>query len=138
MIADGGIRFSGDISRRSRPVPMRSCSVDCLRVPRSPGETVLFRRSCKSYRGMGSLGAMQQGAADRYFQKPTPNIDKLVPEGSRGRVPYRAFGHRSDPPVDGGLRASMGYVGCANIDQMRTTAGIRRDYLGRHSRVACT
>ena len=124
MIADGGIRFSGDISKAiaagANAVMLGGLFAG---TEESPGETVLFQgRSYKSYRGMGSLGAMQQGAADRYFQEADANIDKLVPEGIEGRVPYKGTVTAVIHQLMGGLRASMGYVGCANIDQMRTTA----------------
>jgi IMP dehydrogenase len=92
FIADGGIRYSRDIWRRlSQPVRIRSCSGSLFAgTEEAPGETILYQgRSYKSYRGMGSLGAMQDGAADRYFQDPANNADKLVPEGIEGRVPYK-------------------------------------------------
>jgi IMP dehydrogenase len=104
----------------------------------APGETILFQgRSYKSYRGMGSLGAMQDGAADRYFQDPTNNIDKLVPEGIEGRVPYKGSVLSIIYQLVGGLRASMGYCGCATIDEMRkkaefveiTSAGMRESHV---------
>jgi len=92
MIADGGIRFSGDISKaicRRRQCGDARRSV--RRYEEAPGETVLYQgRSYKAYRGMGSLGAMKQGAADRYFQDSDANVEKLVPEGIEGRVPTRA------------------------------------------------
>ena len=89
----------------------------------APGEIELFQgRSYKSYRGMGSLSAMQQGAADRYFQDSRNNADKLVPEGVEGRVPYRGPVGAVISQLVGGLRSSMGYTGCASIDAMRTTA----------------
>ena len=104
----------------------------------APGETVLFQgRSYKSYRGMGSLGAMQQGAADRYFQDAEESAEKLVPEGIEGRVPYKGPVAAVIHQLSGGLRASMGYCGCATIDAMRskaefveiTTAGIRESHV---------
>jgi IMP dehydrogenase len=104
----------------------------------APGETVLFQgRSYKSYRGMGSLGAMQQGAADRYFQDAENNADKLVPEGIEGRVAYKGTVGAVIHQLAGGLRASMGYVGCDTIEEMRakaefveiTAAGIRESHV---------
>ena len=86
----------------------------------APGEIVLFQgRSYKSYRGMGSLGAMEQGSKDRYFQDSS-DADKLVPEGIEGRVPYRGALGGIIHQLAGGLRATMGYVGCATIEEMRT------------------
>jgi IMP dehydrogenase len=107
----------------------------------APGEVILYQgRSYKSYRGMGSLGAMQQGSADRYFQDAggnNPNADKLVPEGIEGRVPYKGSLVTIVFQMAGGLRASMGYCGCATIDEMReraefveiTAAGIRESHV---------
>ncbi|WP_374239950.1 IMP dehydrogenase [Zoogloea sp.] len=139
MIADGGIRYSGDISKAI----VAGANVVMLGglfagTEEAPGETVLFQgRSYKSYRGMGSLGAMQQGAADRYFQENDGNVDKLVPEGIEGRVPYKGAVTAVIHQLMGGLRASMGYVGCATIDEMRTraefveitSAGIRESHV---------
>ena len=89
----------------------------------APGEIELFQgRSYKSYRGMGSLGAMQQGSSDRYFQEPEMNADKLVPEGVEGRVPYKGSVVAVMRQLAGGLRASMGYLGCATVEEMRTKA----------------
>ncbi|MEK9804582.1 MAG: IMP dehydrogenase, partial [Curvibacter sp.] len=107
----------------------------------APGEIVLFQgRSYKSYRGMGSIGAMQQGSADRYFQDTAggnPNADKLVPEGIEGRVPYKGSMVAIVFQMAGGLRASMGYCGCGSIEEMRskaefveiTSAGIRESHV---------
>jgi len=90
----------------------------------APGEIELFQgRSYKSYRGMGSLGAMQQGSSDRYFQEKEANKDKLVPEGVEGRVPYKGTAVSVIHQLMGGLRASMGYVGCESIASMRERAG---------------
>ncbi len=124
MIADGGIRFSGDISKAI------AAGANCVMLgglfagtEEAPGEVELFQgRSYKSYRGMGSLGAMQAGSSDRYFQDNTANVDKLVPEGVEGRVPYKGSVLAVIHQLMGGLRASMGYVGCGTIDQMRETA----------------
>ena len=89
----------------------------------SPGDIELFQgRSYKTYRGMGSLGAMQQGAADRYFQDAEPDTEKLVPEGVEGRVPYKGQLSPLVQQLIGGLRASMGYLGCSSVDQVRTKA----------------
>jgi IMP dehydrogenase len=104
----------------------------------APGEIELFQgRSYKSYRGMGSVGAMQKGSSDRYFQDNEGNADKLVPEGIEGRVPYKGSVLAVIHQLMGGLRASMGYVGCATIDDMRskaqfveiTSAGIRESHV---------
>ncbi len=139
LIADGGIRYSGDISKAiaagANVVMLGGLFAG---TEEAPGETVLFQgRSYKSYRGMGSLGAMQQGAADRYFQDNEGNVDKLVPEGIEGRVPYKGAVTAVIHQLMGGLRASMGYVGCATIDEMRsraefveiTSAGIRESHV---------
>ena len=92
----------------------------------APGEVILYQgRSYKSYRGMGSIGAMQQGSADRYFQESStgnPNADKLVPEGIEGRVPYKGSMVNIVYQMAGGLRAAMGYCGCPTIDAMKTQA----------------
>ena len=104
----------------------------------APGETILYQgRSYKLYRGMGSIGAMQDGAADRYFQDPANNADKLVPEGIEGRVPYKGSVLSIIFQLIGGLRSSMGYCGCATIDEMRsktsfveiTSAGMRESHV---------
>ena len=139
MIADGGIRYSGDISKAiaagANVVMLGGLFAG---TEEAPGETELFQgRSYKSYRGMGSLGAMQQGAADRYFQENDGNVDKLVPEGIEGRVPYKGAVTAVIHQLMGGLRASMGYVGCGTIDEMRTraefveitSAGIRESHV---------
>jgi len=107
----------------------------------APGEIVLFQgRSYKSYRGMGSIGAMQQGSADRYFQESStgnPNADKLVPEGVEGRVPYKGSVISILFQMAGGLRAAMGYCGCSSIAELHaqaefveiTTAGVRESHV---------
>jgi IMP dehydrogenase len=124
LIADGGIRYSGDIAKAiaaGAHVVMIGSLLAC--TEESPGETELFQgRSYKSYRGMGSLSAMQQGSADRYFQEEEPDTDKLVPEGVEGRVPYKGQLGPLVQQLVGGLRASMGYLGCATIDQVRNRA----------------
>ena len=142
LIADGGIRFSGDISKAiaagASTVMMGGMFAG---TEEAPGEVILFQgRSYKSYRGMGSIGAMQQGSADRYFQESStgnPNADKLVPEGIEGRVPYKGSMVAIIYQMSGGLRASMGYCGCATIEEMQdkaefveiTTAGIRESHV---------
>ncbi|MFN4064646.1 MAG: IMP dehydrogenase [Parazoarcus communis] len=124
MIADGGIRFSGDIAKAiaagANVVMLGGLFAG---TEEAPGETVLFQgRSYKSYRGMGSLGAMEKGAADRYFQDSSSNIDKLVPEGIEGRVPYKGAVAAVIHQLVGGLRASMGYLGCSDIPTMHARA----------------
>ncbi len=142
LIADGGVRYSGDIAKAiaagAHTVMMGGMFAG---TEEAPGEIVLFQgRSYKSYRGMGSIGAMQQGSADRYFQDNTganPNADKLVPEGIEGRVPYKGSMVSILFQMAGGLRAAMGYCGCASIEEMRekaefveiTSAGIRESHV---------
>ncbi len=121
LIADGGIRYSGDIAK-ALVAGASSIMIGGLfaGTEESPGEIELFQgRSYKSYRGMGSLGAMEQGSKDRYFQDAS-DADKLVPEGIEGRVPYRGLLRNIVHQLAGGLRSSMGYVGCATIEEMRT------------------
>ena len=121
LIADGGIRYSGDIGK-ALAAGASTIMIGGLfaGTEESPGETELFQgRSYKSYRGMGSLGAMEKGSKDRYFQD-TADADKLVPEGIEGRVPYRGPLSGVVHQLAGGLRATMGYVGCATIEEMRT------------------
>ena len=121
LIADGGIRYSGDIGK-ALVAGASSVMIGGLfaGTEESPGETELFQgRSYKSYRGMGSLGAMEKGSKDRYFQD-SADADKLVPEGIEGRVPYRGPLSGVVHQLAGGLRATMGYVGCATIEEMRT------------------
>ncbi len=124
VIADGGIRYSGDISKAiaagAHTVMIGSLFAG---TEEAPGEVELYQgRSYKSYRGMGSIGAMQQGSSDRYFQDGLTDLEKLVPEGIEGRVPYK--GPLSDTlhQLLGGLRASMGYTGCATVASLRTEA----------------
>ncbi|MEO0003949.1 MAG: hypothetical protein RLZZ22_1641, partial [Pseudomonadota bacterium] len=142
LIGDGGIRYSGDIAKAlaagANTVMMGGMFAG---TEEAPGEIVLFQgRSYKSYRGMGSIGAMQQGSADRYFQESStgnPNADKLVPEGIEGRVPYKGSVVSIIFQMAGGIRASMGYCGCSTIDQMHnqaefveiTSAGIRESHV---------
>ena len=124
MIADGGIRFSGDLAKAivagADAVMMGSMFAG---TEESPGEIELFQgRSYKSYRGMGSLGAMAQaqGSSDRYFQDSSAGAEKLVPEGIEGRVPYKGAMAAIVHQLMGGLRASMGYTGCSTVEAMRT------------------
>jgi IMP dehydrogenase len=139
LIADGGVRYSGDVAKAlaagAHTVMLGSLFAG---TEEAPGEIELFQgRSYKSYRGMGSLGAMQKGAADRYFQDAEMNVDKLVPEGVEGRVPYKGSAIRVIEQLSGGLRASMGYTGCESIEALRTrtqfveitTAGIRESHV---------
>lgn len=121
VIADGGIRFSGDFAKAiaagASVVMIGSLFAG---TEEAPGEVELYQgRSYKSYRGMGSLGAMELGSKDRYFQSDADS-DKLVPEGIEGRVPYKGALGSVVHQLLGGLRSSMGYVGCATVDEMRT------------------
>ena len=139
LIADGGIRYSGDVAK-ALAAGAHSVMLGSLfaGTEESPGEIELFQgRSYKSYRGMGSLGAMQKGAADRYFQDSEMNVDKLVPEGVEGRVPYKGSAVWVVQQLIGGVRASMGYTGCATIEDLHrkaqfveiTSAGIRESHV---------
>ncbi len=123
-IADGGIRYSGDVSK-ALAAGANAVMIGGLfaGTEEAPGEIELFQgRSYKSYRGMGSLGAMQQGSSDRYFQDSENNVDKLVPEGVEGRVPYKGTVMAVIHQLMGGLRASMGYLGCGTIDAIHQKA----------------
>jgi IMP dehydrogenase len=139
LIADGGVRFSGDISK-AIAAGAHSVMLGGLfaGTEEAPGEIELYQgRSYKSYRGMGSLGAMQQGSSDRYFQDNVSNQDKLVPEGVEGRVPYKGSALAVVHQLLGGLRASMGYLGCPDIATIHakaefveiTSAGIRESHV---------
>jgi IMP dehydrogenase len=124
LIADGGIRYSGDIAKAigagANAVMLGSLFAG---TDESPGDIELYQgRSYKSYRGMGSIGAMQKGAADRYFQDPEMNVDKLVPEGIEGRVAFKGSLVWVIEQLLGGVRASMGYTGNRSIDDLRTKA----------------
>ncbi len=147
-IADGGIKFSGDIAK-AIAVGAESCMIGSLfaGTDESPGEVFLYQgRSYKSYRGMGSIGAMARGSADRYFQAEVGDKLKLVPEGIEGRVPYKGSVINVIVQLTGGLASSMGYTGCADIHEMRTkpefvrvsSAGIRESHVydGHHERGA--
>jgi IMP dehydrogenase len=139
LVADGGVRYSGDAAKAlgagAHVVMLGSMFAG---TDESPGEIELYQgRSYKSYRGMGSLGAMQKGAADRYFQDSEMNVDKLVPEGVEGRVPYKGSVVWVIQQLTGGMRASMGYTGCATVEELRTrsrfveitTAGMRESHV---------
>ncbi|WP_406644387.1 IMP dehydrogenase [Aliisedimentitalea scapharcae] len=121
VIADGGIKFSGDFAKAI--AAGASCAMVGSMIAgtdESPGEVILYQgRSFKSYRGMGSLGAMARGSADRYFQKDAAS-DKLVPEGIEGQVPYKGAASAVIHQLVGGLRAAMGYTGCATVAEMRS------------------
>jgi IMP dehydrogenase len=139
LIADGGIRYSGDVAKAiaagASSVMMGSMFAG---TEEAPGEVILYQgRSYKSYRGMGSLGAMQQGSAERYFQDNDANVDKFVPEGIEGMVPYKGSVLQIIFQLAGGLRSSLGYCGCATIDELRgkadfceiTSAGMRESHV---------
>lgn len=138
VIADGGIKFSGDLAKAlAGGAEVAMIGSLLAGSEEAPGEVMLYQgRSYKSYRGMGSLGAMERGSKDRYFQDEA-DTDKLVPEGIEGRVPYRGPLRNIVHQLAGGLRASMGYVGCATIDEMRskpqfvkvTSAGMRESHV---------
>ena len=139
LIADGGIRYSGDIAKAL------AAGADSVMLgglfagtEEAPGEIELYQgRSYKTYRGMGSIGAMQQGSSDRYFQDDEDTADKLVPEGVEGRVPYKGSVVAVIQQLMGGLRSAMGYIGCADISQMKeraefveiTAAGVRESHV---------
>ena len=139
IIADGGIRYSGDIAKAlaagAQSVMLGSMLAG---TDESPGEIELYQgRSYKAYRGMGSLAAMSKGSADRYFQGEMAQLDKLVPEGIEGRVPYKGPVIHILHQLLGGLRSSMGYIGCETISAMHerakfviiTTAGINESHV---------
>jgi IMP dehydrogenase len=139
MIADGGIRYSGDIAKAI------AAGADSVMLgglfagtEEAPGEIELYQgRSYKTYRGMGSIAAMQQGSSDRYFQDDEDSAEKLVPEGVEGRVPYKGSVIQVMQQLMGGLRSSMGYLGCPSIDEVKkraefveiTSAGIRESHV---------
>ncbi len=139
LIADGGVRYSGDICKAI------AAGADTVMLgglfagtEEAPGEVELFQgRSYKSYRGMGSLGAMAEGSADRYFQEGSANVSKLVPEGIEGRVPYKGPVLAVIHQLVGGIRSAMGYLGCRNIDEIHekaefveiTSAGVRESHV---------
>jgi IMP dehydrogenase len=139
VISDGGIKYSGDLAKAI------AAGADCVMIgsllagtDESPGEVFLYEgRSYKSYRGMGSLGAMARGSADRYFQQEVADSLKLVPEGVEGRVPYKGAVGNVIHQLVGGLRAAMGYTGNATIKDMQrncsfqriTSAGLRESHV---------
>jgi IMP dehydrogenase len=141
LIADGGIRFSGDMAK-ALAAGASAIMVGSLLAgtEEAPGDVELFQgRYYKAYRGMGSLGAMsgQNGSSDRYFQDAKEGVEKLVPEGIEGRVPYKGPVNNIVQQLTGGLRSSMGYTGCANIEEMRskpqfvrvTSAGMKESHV---------
>jgi IMP dehydrogenase len=141
LIADGGLRYSGDVAK-VLAAGAYSVMIGGMfaGTDESPGEVEIYQgRSYKSYRGMGSLGAMadKEGSSDRYFQEGTQDKDKLVPEGIEGRVPYKGPVINVIYQIIGGIRSSMGYTGCANLDEMRskpqfvrvTGAGVRESHV---------
>ena len=124
VIADGGVKFSGDISK-AIAAGASTIMVGSLfaGTEESPGETILYQgRTYKAYRGMGSLSAMAGGSAERYFQEGSGALSKLVPEGIEGMVPYKGSVHQMLPQLTGGLRSGMGLAGCASIEDLRTRA----------------
>jgi IMP dehydrogenase len=124
VISDGGVKFSGDVTKAiaagASTVMIGSLFAG---TDEAPGEVILYQgRSYKSYRGMGSIGAMKEGSKDRYFQADVDNAQKLVPEGIEGRVPYKGALRESIYQLIGGLRSSMGYLGCATIAELHAKA----------------
>jgi IMP dehydrogenase len=141
VIADGGIRYSGDVAK-ALAAGAHAVMIGGMfaGTEESPGEVELYQgASYKSYRGMGSLGAMSQshGSSDRYFQDTTTELEKLVPEGIEGRVPYKGSLVTILHQLAGGLRAAMGYTGSHNIEELRTrphfvrvtSAGVRESHV---------
>jgi IMP dehydrogenase len=141
LIADGGVRYSGDVAKAlaagASSVMMGGLFAG---TEEAPGEVFLYQgRSYKSYRGMGSLGAMADGSADRYFQSDisSANAEKLVPEGIEGQVPYKGSVLAILHQLTGGIRSSMGYLGCKSIDELHekanfveiTSAGVRESHV---------
>jgi len=139
IIADGGIRYSGDVCK-ALAAGAHAVMIGGLLAgtEEAPGEVELYQgRAYKSYRGMGSLGAMAQGSSDRYFQDMRAGAEKLVPEGIEGRVPYKGSLHTIVHQLTGGLRSGMGYTGCATLEELRTktefvqvtSAGMRESHV---------
>ncbi len=134
IIGDGGIKYTGDIGKAI------AAGADCIMAgslfagtEEAPGETILFQgRKFKVYRGMGSLGAMQQGSKDRYFQEEEDNVRKLVPEGIEGRLPFKGTVAEVMVQYIGGLRAGMGYVGAANIEALKNAQMVKMSAAGIH------
>ena len=126
VVADGGVRYSGDIAKAiSAGASVVMVGSLFAGTEEAPGETELYQgRTYKSYRGMGSLGAMSErhGSSDRYFQEPFDDVGKLVPEGIEGRVPYRGPVAPIVRQLVGGLRAAMGYTGCESVQCLREKA----------------
>jgi len=139
IIADGGVKFSGDITKAIAAGASSVMLGNLLAATdESPGETVIFQgRSYKTYRGMGSLEAMKEGSRDRYFQDSPLSESKLVPEGIEGRVPYKGGTARIIQMMVGGLKAGMGYAGCRNIEELQkkakfikiTSAGLKESHV---------
>jgi IMP dehydrogenase len=139
VIADGGIKYSGDLAKAL------AAGADCAMVgsllagtDESPGEVFLYQgRSYKTYRGMGSVGAMARGSADRYFQQDIKDTLKLVPEGIEGQVPYKGAAATVLHQLSGGLRAAMGYVGARTLEELHekaefvrvSSAGLRESHV---------
>ncbi|MBW2476570.1 MAG: IMP dehydrogenase, partial [Deltaproteobacteria bacterium] len=139
IIADGGIKYSGELPKAI------AAGADTIMIgslfagtDESPGETILYQgRTYKSYRGMGSIGAMKKGSKDRYFQADVETEVKLVPEGIEGRVPFRGPLSANIHQLIGGLRSGMGYTGCASIAELQskgqfmriTNAGLRESHV---------
>jgi IMP dehydrogenase len=139
IIADGGVKYSGDVVK-ALAAGAHSVMIGSIfaGTDESPGEMILYQgRSYKVYRGMGSLGAMKEGARDRYFQEEIEEDAKLVPEGIEGRVPYKGPLASSVFQLIGGLRAGMGYVGCGTLDELQqkakfiriTSAGLKESHV---------
>jgi IMP dehydrogenase len=139
VISDGGVKFSGDVVK-ALAAGASTVMIGSLLAgtEESPGETILYQgRSYKSYRGMGSLGAMKEGSKDRYFQADVSDAEKLVPEGIEGRVPYKGSAEMNVFQLVGGLRSGMGYLGCRSIAELRvkprfiqvSAAGLRESHV---------
>ncbi len=139
IIADGGIKYSGDITK-AMAAGADSVMIGSLfaGTEESPGETILYQgRTYKVYRGMGSIGAMGQGSRDRYGQADVMDSNKLVPEGIEGRVPYKGSLAFNIHQLVGGLRAGMGYLGCADVATMRAKAQLHADHFRGAARRPC-
>jgi IMP dehydrogenase len=139
IVSDGGIKYSGDVVK-ALAAGAHAVMIGSLfaGTEEAPGEVILYQgRSYKGYRGMGSIGAMRLGSKDRYFQAEVTDAEKLVPEGIEGRVPYKGTVAMNIHQLIGGLRAGMGYVGCASLAELRqkakfvkiTQAGLRESHV---------
>jgi IMP dehydrogenase len=139
VISDGGVKYSGDLVK-ALAAGAASVMIGSLLAgtEEAPGDVILYQgRSYKSYRGMGSLGAMKQGSKDRYFQGDVTDAEKLVPEGIEGRVPYKGSLEMTIFQLVGGLRSGMGYLGCRNMAELRqkprfvriSSAGLRESHV---------